>query len=183
MIFDDRLAQWSEYSPITQDVACSIPAQYTFLYVVWLCIYKKKYIFNYIHTTHVLSRKEQQRHLRYSSETPTFYQYLAMRNTAYVTGCKLIAVWLQSISGLSAINPLVAFYDIHALFCPMLLFYKKYISMYNDLEVSHWMGDQNLLSRAPPSFGRHVKLLVPAAFAVVSIHSFKEGWRQAGGRS
>jgi hypothetical protein len=34
-----------------------------------------------------------------------------MRNTADVTGGKPIAVLLQSISG--AINPLVAFYDIH----------------------------------------------------------------------
>jgi hypothetical protein len=43
------------------------------------------------------------------------------------------------------------------------------------VDVSHWMVDQNILSRAPPCFGRHVKLLVPAAFAVVSIHfSFKE---------
>jgi hypothetical protein len=41
---------------------------------------------------------------------------------------------------------------------------------------SHRMGDQNLISRAPPCFGRHVKPLVPVAFAVVSIHSsFKEG--------
>jgi hypothetical protein len=46
--------------------------------------------------------------------TPTFYQnLLAMRNTAAVTGGKPIAVLLQSISGVSAINPLVAFYDIH----------------------------------------------------------------------
>jgi hypothetical protein len=45
------------------------------------------------------------------------------------------------------------------------------------------MADQNLLSLAPPCFRRHVKLLVPAVFAVISIHSsFKEGWRQAGGR-
>jgi hypothetical protein len=29
------------------------------------------------------------------------------------------------------------------------------------------MGDQNLLSQAPPCFGTHVKPLVPAAFAVV----------------
>jgi hypothetical protein len=29
------------------------------------------------------------------------------------------------------------------------------------------MGDQNVLSRVPPCFGRHVKPLVPAAFAVV----------------
>jgi hypothetical protein len=36
-----------------------------------------------------------------------------MRNTADVTGGKLIAVLLQYISGVSAINPLVAFYDIH----------------------------------------------------------------------
>jgi hypothetical protein len=36
-----------------------------------------------------------------------------MRNAADVTGSKPIAVLLQSISGVSAINPLVAFYDIH----------------------------------------------------------------------
>jgi hypothetical protein len=36
-----------------------------------------------------------------------------MRNTADVIGGKAIAVLLQSISGVSAINPLVAFYDIH----------------------------------------------------------------------
>jgi hypothetical protein len=36
-----------------------------------------------------------------------------MRNTAAVTGGKPIAVLLQSISGVSVINPLVAFYDIH----------------------------------------------------------------------
>jgi hypothetical protein len=48
-----------------------------------------------------------------------------MRNTADVTGGKPIAVLLQSILGVSAINPLVAFYDIHGgridtilLFCP-----------------------------------------------------------------
>jgi hypothetical protein len=52
-------------------------------------------------------------HLRYSFRTPTFYQYyLAMRNTADVIGGKPIAVWTQSISRV-AINPLVAFYDIH----------------------------------------------------------------------
>jgi hypothetical protein len=35
---------------------------------------------------------------------------------------------------------------------------------------------KNLLSRAPPCFGRHVKTLVPVAFAIVSTHSsFKEG--------
>jgi hypothetical protein len=36
-----------------------------------------------------------------------------MTNTADVTGGKPIAVLLQSVSGVSAINPLVAFYDIH----------------------------------------------------------------------
>jgi hypothetical protein len=36
-----------------------------------------------------------------------------MRNTADVTGGKPIAFLLQSISGVSAINPLVVFYDIH----------------------------------------------------------------------
>jgi hypothetical protein len=38
---------------------------------------------------------------------------LAVKNTADVTGGKPIAVSLQSISGVNAINPLVAFYDIH----------------------------------------------------------------------
>jgi hypothetical protein len=42
---------------------------------------------------------------------------LAMRNTADVTGGKPIAVLLQSISGVCAITPLVAFYAI-LLFCP-----------------------------------------------------------------
>jgi hypothetical protein len=36
-----------------------------------------------------------------------------MSNTADVTDVKPIAVLLQSISGVSAINFLVAFYDIH----------------------------------------------------------------------
>jgi hypothetical protein len=35
-----------------------------------------------------------------------------MGNTADVTGGKPIAVLLQSISGVSAINPLIAFYDL-----------------------------------------------------------------------
>jgi hypothetical protein len=40
-----------------------------------------------------------------------------------VTGSKLIAVLLQSISGVSAINPLVAFYDIHGGQREVLFFY------------------------------------------------------------
>jgi hypothetical protein len=36
-----------------------------------------------------------------------------MRNTADVTGDKPIAVLLESISGVVAISPLVAFYGIH----------------------------------------------------------------------
>jgi hypothetical protein len=46
---------------------------------------------------------------------------LAMRITADVTGGK--PVLLQSISGLSAINPLVAFYDIHGGKREVLFFY------------------------------------------------------------
>jgi hypothetical protein len=36
-----------------------------------------------------------------------------MKNAADVTGGMPIDVLLQSISGVSAVNPLVAFYDIH----------------------------------------------------------------------
>jgi hypothetical protein len=46
-----------------------------------------------------------------------------MRNTADVTGGKPIAVLLQSILGVSAINPLVAFYDIHGGKRQVLFFY------------------------------------------------------------
>jgi hypothetical protein len=50
--------------------------------------------------------------------------------------------------------------------------------------VSHRMGNQNVLTRAPPCFGRYVKPFVPTAFAVVSTHSsFKKGRHKAGGRS
>jgi hypothetical protein len=46
-----------------------------------------------------------------------------MRNTADVTGGKPIAVLMQSVSDVSAINPLVAFYDIHGGKREMLFFY------------------------------------------------------------
>jgi hypothetical protein len=46
----------------------------------------------YMHTTHALSPKGQQRHLRHPSETPKFYQnYLTISYTADVTGGKPIA--------------------------------------------------------------------------------------------
>jgi hypothetical protein len=46
-----------------------------------------------------------------------------MRNTTDVTDGKPIAVLLQSISGVSTINPLVAFYDIHGGKREVLFFY------------------------------------------------------------
>jgi hypothetical protein len=52
-----------------------------FLIAMFCALYKVVYIPYqaeiYIHTTHALSPKGYQRHLRYSSETPTFYQNLA----------------------------------------------------------------------------------------------------------
>jgi hypothetical protein len=46
-----------------------------------------------------------------------------MKNTADVTVGKPIAVLLQSISGVRAFNPLVAFYDIHGGKREVLFFY------------------------------------------------------------
>jgi hypothetical protein len=46
-----------------------------------------------------------------------------MKNSADVTGGKPIAVLLQPILGVSAINPLIAFYDIHRGKREMLFFY------------------------------------------------------------
>jgi hypothetical protein len=48
-----------------------------------------------------------------------------MRNTADVAGGKPIAVLLQSISGVSAINTLVAFYGIHGGKREVLFFYSS----------------------------------------------------------
>jgi hypothetical protein len=63
-------------------------------------------------------------HLRHSSKTFTFSQnLLAMRNSADVIGGKPIAVLLQSISGVSYINTLVTFYDIHGGKREVLFFY------------------------------------------------------------
>jgi hypothetical protein len=66
-----------------------------------------------------------------------------MRNTADVTGGKPIAVLLQSISDVSAINPLVAFYDIHGGKREVLFFYfvpdttrDQFIPVFNDLKAS-----------------------------------------------
>jgi hypothetical protein len=44
-------------------------------------------------------------------------------NTADVTGGKPIAVFLQSISDIGAVNPLVAFYDMHGEKREVLFFY------------------------------------------------------------
>jgi hypothetical protein len=71
-------------------------------------------LYLYIHNTHVWSPKGWQRRFRYFSATLTFYKNdLDVKNTADVTGCKPIAIWLWSISGGDAVNPLVAFYNIH----------------------------------------------------------------------
>jgi hypothetical protein len=56
-------------------------------------------------------------------DTHVLPKLLAMRNTAEVTGGKPIAVLLQSISDVSAINALVAFIDIHGGKREVLFFY------------------------------------------------------------
>jgi hypothetical protein len=66
-----------------------------------------------------------------------------MRNSADRTGGKPIAVLLRSISGVSAINPLVAFYDIHGGKTEVLFFYfvpdttRDIMSLYN-YEIYHF---------------------------------------------
>jgi hypothetical protein len=63
-----------------------------------------------------------------------------MRNTADVTGSKPIAVILQSFSGVSAINPLFAFYDIHGRKKESNLHSKKYIIIIISLLMSLLLG-------------------------------------------
>jgi hypothetical protein len=57
-----------------------------------------------------------------------------MRNIADEIGGKSIAA-LQSISGVSAINPLVAFYDIHGRKGEVLLFYFVPDTTRDELEI------------------------------------------------
>jgi hypothetical protein len=77
-----------------------------------------------------------------------------MRNTADVTG-KPIAVLLQFISRVSAINPLVAFYDILGGKREVFFFYFVpnttrnetfviYIGIYKILSVFHWLRHRSL---------------------------------------
>jgi hypothetical protein len=63
-------------------------------------------------------------HTYYSRFIPVGVEmYLTMSNTADVPGGKPIAVWSESSSGANAINPLVAFYDIHGKKREMLFLY------------------------------------------------------------
>jgi hypothetical protein len=83
-------------------------------------------IHTYIHITHILSEKEWQRHLRYSTFTPRYQNYFTMRNTADVTSGKPIADRSQSISGVSSMDRSLPFTTSTAererekilLFCP-----------------------------------------------------------------
>jgi hypothetical protein len=69
-----------------------------------------------------------------------------MRNTAPVTGGKPIAVLLQSISGVSAINPLVAFYDIHGGKREVLFFYFVPDTTLTILLYTYWVNTVNSTS-------------------------------------
>jgi hypothetical protein len=72
-----------------------------------------------------------------------------MRNTADVTGGKHIAVFLQSISGVSAINPLVAFNDIHGGKREVLFFYfvpDTTRDVYADVHLNHACKKKNNFS-------------------------------------
>jgi hypothetical protein len=71
-----------------------------------------------------------------------------MRNTADVTGGNPIAVLFQSISGVSAINPLVTFYDIHGGKRDVLFFYfvpdttRDYFSTENLFLVEEFLSEE-----------------------------------------
>jgi hypothetical protein len=73
---------------------------------------------------------------------------LAMRITADVTG-GIIAAILQSISGVSAINPLVAFYDLHGEKIEVLFFRDKIKT------ASNKKPHQNPLGFTQPHLSKH----------------------------
>jgi hypothetical protein len=73
------------------------------------------YIHTYIHTYHprFIPEGVAETSQRFLRDTHFHQNCLAMRNLADVTGGKPIAVQSQSISDVSAVNSLVAFYEIH----------------------------------------------------------------------
>jgi hypothetical protein len=90
------------------------PSSYHSLSQVSRTLVNPSQFLTYIHTYH--SRfipkgvaEVSQVFLRDTHVLPKLVSYV----DADVTGGKPIVVFLQSISGVSAINPLVAFYDIH----------------------------------------------------------------------
>jgi hypothetical protein len=79
-------------------------------------IHITRHIIIYIHTYH-------SRFIRDISDIPARHPHFTKTtNTTDVPGGKPIAVWSQSISDVSAVNFLVAFYDIHGRKGEVLLF-------------------------------------------------------------
>jgi hypothetical protein len=68
----------------------------------------------YIHTTQGVAE---------ASQIFLWEDHVKQKLFSYESGGKLIAVWSQFISGVSAINPLVAIYDIHGRKREVLFFY------------------------------------------------------------
>jgi hypothetical protein len=71
--------------------------------------------------------------------------YEAMKNTADVTGGKPIAVLLQSISGVSAINPLVAFILSFIFFSFTLFFSHRYLKLNKAYFLLHYLFCVNVV--------------------------------------
>jgi hypothetical protein len=66
----------------------------------------------YIHTTHALFPNGEEASQIFLRDTHVLLKLLSYEEYCR-RGGHPIAVWSQSISGVSAINPLVAFYDVH----------------------------------------------------------------------
>jgi hypothetical protein len=86
--------------------------------------------------------------------------------------CKQVCIYpLSRIFNTSLIS---AYFGLDSRECKCL----EYLFIINEeVDVSHWMGDQKFIITASPCFGRYVNPLVPAAFAVVSTHQPALGMR------
>jgi hypothetical protein len=87
-----------------------------------------------------------------------------------VTSGKPIAVLLQSISGVSAINPLVAFYDIHGGKREVLFFYF----------VPDTTRDQNC-NQKPFIRHRHLHTLIERQNLYYPLQNYREAWNENNG--
>jgi hypothetical protein len=134
-----------------------------------VCMYVKRktrlQYYTYIHTIMPVSYWGRQTSVPSTCYDP--YTHLSLVSGSFVLAFSLTALPSKLVSKIPFVNVLTS---ILSTWWPRGEYARWAIAEAKQLwSVIGWVT-KNLLSRVPPCFGKHVKPLVPAAFAVVSIH-------------